>query len=206
MFKKYLSIILVLVLMLTLFSGCGVKKKIEGRWTSDYKIKFKSSELTEKNEYTFLDSTTGTYTLTFNSDGGFAISQKLGDDAKNEVLTAYKDLYKQIFEANRSKADIDKLLSESGVTDENKFIDELLLATAKENGYSNVEDFILADLGIVSKTLANGTFKTSGNKITFKDGAGKKIDMKAEYDKDDQKIYLSFNGNEIVFIAKDLDN
>lgn len=206
MYKKIISILLLAVLMLTLFTGCGAKKKIQGRWYANYKIKFKSSTLTEESDYSFLDSTTGTYTLVFNEDGGFAISQRIGDEDAAEVVAAYKELYKKVFEANKSSSDIDALIKDAGVEDEDALIDELLLTTAKSNNFSNTVDYILADLGIVSKTLANGTFKTSGNKITFKDGAGEKINMTAEYDKDDEIIYLNFNGNEVQFKALDLDH
>lgn len=205
MYKRIISILLLAVLMLTLFTGCGAKKKIQGRWYANYKIKFKSSTLTEESDYSFLDSTTGTYTLVFNEDGGFAISQRIGDEDAAEVVAAYKELYKKVFEANKSSSDIDALIKDAGVEDEDALIDELLLTTAKSNNFSNTVDYILADLGIVSKTLANGTFKTSGNKITFKDGAGEKINMTAEYDKDDEIIYLNFNGNEVQFKALDLD-
>lgn len=206
MYKKIISILLLAVLMLTLFTGCGAKKKIQGRWYANYKIKFKNSTLTEESDYSFLDSTTGTYTLVFNEDGGFAISQRIGDEDAAEVVAAYKELYKKVFEANKSSSDIDALIKDAGVEDEDALIDELLLTTAKSNNFSNTVDYILADLGIVSKTLANGTFKTSGNKITFKDGAGEKINMTAEYDKDDEIIYLNFNGNEVQFKALDLDH
>ncbi|MCQ2461271.1 MAG: hypothetical protein MJ115_03915 [Clostridia bacterium] len=206
MYKRIISILLLAVLMLTLFTGCGAKKKIQGRWYANYKIKFKSSTLTEESDYSFLDSTTGTYTLVFNEDGGFAISQRIGDEDAAEVVAAYKELYKKVFEANKSSSDIDALIKDAGVEDEDALIDELLLTTAKSNNFSNTVDYILADLGIVSKTLANGTFKTSGNKITFKDGAGEKINMTAEYDKDDEIIYLNFNGNEVQFKALDLDH
>lgn len=206
MYKRIISILLLAVLMLTLFTGCGAKKKIQGRWYANYKIKFKSSTLTEESDYSFLDSTTGTYTLVFNEDGGFAISQRIGDEDAAEVVAAYKELYKKVFEANKSSSDIDALIKDAGVEDEDALINELLLTTAKSNNFSNTVDYILADLGIVSKTLANGTFKTSGNKITFKDGAGEKINMTAEYDKDDEIIYLNFNGNEVQFKALDLDH
>lgn len=206
MYKRIISILLLAVLMLTLFTGCGAKKKIQGRWYANYKIKFKSSTLTEESDYSFLDSTTGTYTLVFNEDGGFAISQRIGDEDAAEVVAAYKELYKKVFEANKSSSDIDALIKDAGVEDEDALIDELLLTTAKSNNFSNTVDYILADLGIVSKTLANGTFKTSGNKITFKDGAGERINMTAEYDKDDEIIYLNFNGNEVQFKALDLDH
>lgn len=206
MYKRIISILLLAVLMLTLFTGCGAKKKIQGRWYANYKIRFKSSTLTEESDYSFLDSTTGTYTLVFNEDGGFAISQRIGDEDAAEVVAAYKELYKKVFEANKSSSDIDALIKDAGVEDEDALIDELLLTTAKSNNFSNTVDYILADLGIVSKTLANGTFKTSGNKITFKDGAGEKINMTAEYDKDDEIIYLNFNGNEVQFKALDLDH
>lgn len=206
MYKRIISILLLTVLMLTLFTGCGVKKKVQGRWYSNYKIKFKSSTLTEEGDYSFLDKTTGTYTLVLNEDNTFAITQRIGDEAAAEVLAAYKELFKQVFEANKSSDDINNLISEAGLADEDALIDELLLATAKNNGYSTSVDYVLADLGIVSKKLADGTYKTSGSKITFKDGAGDKINMTAEYDKDDEMIYLSFNGNEIKFEALDLDH
>lgn len=206
MYKKLVSVFLLLVMMLTLFTGCGAKKKVEGRWYANYNIKFKSSTLTEGKDYSFLDSTTGTYTLSFNDDGEFAISQRVGDDAAAEVVAAYKDLYKQVFEANKSSSDIESLIADAGVADEDALIDELLLTTAKSNNFSNIVDYILSDLGIVSKTLATGTYKVSGNKITFKNRSGDKIEMTAEYDKEDEVIYLTFNGNEIKFNALDLDN
>lgn len=206
MYKRIVSILLLCALMLTLFTGCSAKRKIQGRWCSDYKIKFKSSTINDKDSYGFINSTTGTYTLVLNSDNEFAISQSLGDDSIREVVAAYKDLYKKIFEEGKSSDEINKLISDASLSDEDALLEELLLTSAKKNGFGSVQDYILADLGIVSKTLITGTYKVSGNNITFFNTSNDKINMTAEYDREDKNIYLSFNGNDLKFEALDLDN
>lgn len=193
MFKKRMAILLIACIIILAFTGCNKNTKIAGRWNAEFKM-------------TIVDTTvTGSYVMTLNDDGSYAISQTASEDSRRTLINAYIDKTKSALESKKSANEIKALIAQSGVSTEDELIVKLLMTSAKDKGYTSVDAYVFGINGYEFKTIADGTYKFKGKKLTFSDSLGDKIKLTGTYDKGDEEITLKLDGKTVTFTPIELD-
>ncbi len=190
MFKKRISLVIIACLILVAFTGCNKNTKIAGRWNATFDMEVAKTAVT------------GTYVMTLNDDGSFAISQTASEKSRRALINSYIEKYKAVL-AEKSADEINTLMSQSGVSTEDDLIVKLLMKSAEDKGYTSVDAYVFGINNYEFKTIADGTYKFRGKKLTFFDSLGEKMDMSGSYG--DEEITIKLNDKTVDFSPVELD-
>ena len=190
MFKKKIGLVIVACLLLITLSGCNKNTKIAGRWNATFDMKVAGTAVT------------GTYIMTLNDDGSFAISQTASEKSRRALINSYIEKYRTVLEEKSAK-ELDTLMSQSGVSTEDDLIVKLLMKSAQDKGYTSVDAYVFGINGYEFKTIADGTYKFKGKRLTFFDSLGEKMDMSGSYG--DEEITIKLNDKTVGFTPVELD-
>lgn len=193
MFKRKIAVGLIALLILLAFTGCNKNTKIAGRWGADFDMTIKDTAVK------------GQYVMTLNDDGSYAISQTANEDSRRALINTYITLTKEAVAKEMSATEISSLMSQSGVSTEDDLAVALLMKSAKNKNYTSVDAYVFGINGYEFKTIADGTYKFKGKKMTFSDSLGEKIKLTGSYNKDDEEITLKLNGKTVTFSPIQLD-
>lgn len=190
MYKKRIGLIIVTCLLLITLTGCNKNTKIAGRWNAIFDMKVANTAVT------------GTYVMTLNDDGSFAISQTASEKSRRTLINAYIEKYKAVLN-EKSAEEIDTLLSQSGTSTIDDLAVKLLMKSAEDKNYTSVDAYVFGINNYEFKTIADGTYKFRGKKLLFFDSLGEKMDMSGSYS--DEIITIKLNDKTVDFMPVELD-
>ncbi len=190
MFKRRISLVIIACLILVAFTGCNKNTKIAGRWNATFDMEVAKTAVT------------GTYVMTLNDDGSFAISQTASEKSRRTLINSYIEKYKAVL-AEKSTEEINTLMSQSGVSTEDDLAVKLLMKSAEDKGYTSVDAYVFGINNYEFKTIADGTYKFKGKKLTFFDSLGEKTNMTGTYG--DEEITIKLNDKTVDFTPVELD-
>ena len=190
MFKRRIGLVLVACLLLITLTGCNKNTKIAGRWNATFDMKVAGTAVT------------GTYIMTLNDDGSFAISQTASEKSRRTLINSYIEKYKAALD-KKTDDELNTLMSQSGVSTVDDLAVKLLMKSAEDKGYTSVDAYVFAINGYEFKTIADGTYKFKGKKLTFFDSLGEKMNMSGSYG--DEEITIKLNDKTVDFTPVELD-